>query len=388
MTTSQSLDALIARQTFVLSTSGTGDPLVTDLRRFLLENGAKQVIVLRHPFQENARLALHFRETHLDDGSVKIKQFIRPHRPPLSFPLDLTIPIGTRDPIRCWFGFTNLSAAHAFIRLAKAPIHVCAWYIDYVPDRFGRRSLSTTAYERLDKWLDSRIDLRIELTEATAKLRSERIGSCIAKIAIGPIGQWIDEKSNLSVERWRGQDLVYLGGITERLGAHLLVPILLELTQLGWKGKAQIIGSGDSSEMVSDALEFHGLASRAIMHGYIKDRAKVEELLRQSTVAVAPYAPLPGIFTETTDSAKLKAYAGASLPIITTPVTLNCRELELCGAAKIVDFDAALFAKSVMQIFGDYDLWLSMAMASHRYAQGFDWNEIFLHIFNRLASEL
>ena len=107
-----SISSFVSGGTFVLSTSGTGDPLVVDLKKFLLDNGAKLVLVIRHPFEETSRIGIHSCEYTDNAGVVTIKSFRRPNFIPFSYPLDLTVPVGITEEIRCWFGFTNLSAAH------------------------------------------------------------------------------------------------------------------------------------------------------------------------------------------------------------------------------------------------------------------------------------
>ncbi len=387
MKNSSTAEQFIRDGTFVLSTSGTGDPLVRDLRRFLLERHASTVIVIRHPFDVRTWRGVHVRETYLSTGEVRTDTFIRPSLPPYSYLFDLTIPVGTKDSISAWFGFTNLSALHGFLRLRNRPLNVCAWYIDFVEKRFGRRSLATVAYEGLDRLLDKRLTIRIELTEQTAKLRSERIGSQRAPVVLGPIGQWIpDNASSLdySGDRLKRQHVVYLGGINKRLGADLLVPIFANLIDMGWTGKGTVIGSGEELGNVQRQLQLAGLEGRVQLTGYIEDRDYVEQILKDSTVAIAPYLPDPAAFTATTDSAKLKAYSGAGLPIVMTGVTVNADELARAGAASIVEYDPQRFAEEILRISNSRSSWEMMHERAISYSKNFDWNAIFERVFDGL----
>ena len=372
--------------TFVLSTSGTGDPLVVDLRKFLLDNGAKLVLVIRHPFEETSRIGIHSCEYTDNAGRVTIKNYRRPNFFPFSYPLDLTVPVVIAEEIRCWFGFTNLSAAHGSLLFRNKPSSVCAWYIDYLPSRFGKFSLATFVYEHLDNWLDKRIKLRVELTSQSAELRTKRIKSNRANVVIGPIGQWKINSGKPEISRLQSQKIVYLGGLNERLGAGLLPDVFNHLSVGGWKGQADIIGTGDLIDKTRDAINTLGLEKQVIFHGYINDREHVETILKSAAVAIAPYAPIPGVFTETTDSAKLKAYAGAGLPMVTTNVIVNSQQLEDCGAAVVSEYFAPAVAAAVKNILENESIWTAMSKASLMYASQFEWTTIFCTVIKGLIT--
>ena len=377
-----SVSSFVSGGTFVLSTSGTGDPLVVDLKKFLLDNGAKLVLVIRHPFEETSRIGIHSCEYTDNAGVVTVKSFRRPNFIPFSYPLDLTVPVGITEEIRCWFGFTNLSAAHGAILFRKKPVNLCAWYIDFLPSRFGKLSPITFVYEHLDRWLDKKIDLRVELTAETAELRSKRIKSNKANVVIGPIGQWKENSGKPLPTRWQSQQIVYLGGLNERLGAEILPEVFSQLSKDGWRGQGHIVGTGNLFDETKDAINKLGLGEKIFFHGYVKDREFVETILKSGSVAIAPYKPIPGVFTETTDSAKLKAYAGAGLPIVTTNVTVNSQQLESCGAAAIADFTAHAFSDAITKILENQSLWSAMSQASLKYVDQFDWNAIFANVIN------
>ena len=63
---------LVNNSTFVLDTVGTGDPLFYDLSKYLIEHGAKKVILFRHPFEETKRLGVHPGTVHryVSNGSL------------------------------------------------------------------------------------------------------------------------------------------------------------------------------------------------------------------------------------------------------------------------------------------------------------------------------
>jgi glycosyltransferase involved in cell wall biosynthesis len=292
----------------------------------------------------------------------------------------LTVPVGIKEEIKCWFGFTNLSAAHGALLFRNKPSSVCAWYIYYLPSRFGKFSLATFVYEHLDNWLDKRINLRVELTSQSAELRSTRIKSNRANVVIGPIGQWKINSGKPEISRFQSQQIVYLGGLNERLGAEILPEVFFQLSKSGWRGQAHIVGAGNLLNETKDAINNLGLEEQVIFHGYVQDREFVETILKLGAVAIAPYKPIPGVFTETTDSAKLKAYAGAGLPTVTTNVTVNSQQLEVCGAAIIANFTAKEFSDAVMKIMENESLWAGMSQASLQYATRFDWNTIFTNV--------
>ena len=224
------------------------------------------------------------------------------------------------------------------------------------------------------------------MTSQTAELRSKRIKTNTANVVIGPIGQWKEKSGKTALSRLQSQQIVYLGGLNERLGAEILPDLFYNLSKAGWHGQAHLVGMGNLLDETKDAINKLGLGGQVVFHGYVKNRELVESILNSGAVAIAPYKPSLGVFTETTDSAKLKAYAGAGLPIVTTNVTVNSQQLRACGAAAITNFSAKEFSDVILNILEDKSCWTAMSQASLEYANQFEWNTIFMNVIRGLLS--
>ena len=375
---------LIKNSTFVLDTVGTGDPLFYDLSRYLLEHGAKKIILFRHPFEEDKRMGFHLKEI-ITANTKTSTLYKRPIWEPWSYPLNLSIPLGAKDQISCWFGFNNLSSLRGTLYGTKRIRQICSWYIDYVPDRFGRNTLPTFLYNRLDKHLDKKINLRVELTQSTADLRTQKSGLREAAVAIAPIGQWIEREPLGNQERYCNQDIVYLGGLNERLGGEILIDYLEACRDLGWVGNAYLIGSGTLLEPIRKQIDYRNLRSRVNALGYVEDRTRVEKILQKCAIAVAPYKPSEDNFSATTDSAKLKSYAAAGLPIVMTGVPVNSGELLNSKVALVCAYDVHELAKNTMKILNSPETWDQMNGAAIQYIEKYDWNLIFGEVMSRLG---
>lgn len=374
----------VRNSTFVLDTVGTGDPLFYDLSKYLLEHGAKKVILFRHPFEENKRMGVHLREVITVDTRIKT-EYLRPNLEPWSYPLNLTIPLGATEEISCWFGFNNLSTLRGVFYGRKKIRKVCSWYIDFVPERFGKKTIPTIVYEKLDRYLDKKIDVRVELTQNTANLRAQNTGLTEAPVVIAPIGQWIDKHHNRNVERFRNQDIAYLGGLNERLGGEVLVAYLQACLKLGWTGNAYVIGSGPLLDLIRKQVQERRLELRINILGYVEDRMTVEKILGQCAIGVAPYKPDEHNFSATTDSAKLKSYASSGLPIVMTGVPVNSIELQTSQVASICKYDVQDLASTTMTILNHQETWSRMNSAAIEYIAKYDWNHIFAKVMSNLG---
>ena len=105
-----------------------------------------------------------------------------------------------------------------------------------------------------------------------------------------------------------------------------------------------------------------------------------------SAVGVALYAPELADFTYYSDPGKIKLYLACGLPVITTAVSHNARELEEAGCGFVVEYEPRKVAKLLIQVLRDPERLRVYAENARRYAKQFDWGTIFAANLQRVLN--
>ena len=373
--------ARIDESTFAIVSNGHVDGPAQALRDHLVQRGARRVTTVLHPLGAD------------DDGLHEVAVFERgtagslrrvrlPSRPPLSYPLDLLVP--ARAPrADAWFGFNALACARGLVpRRAGTVVY---WCVDYVDDRFGTGHV-TRAFNAVDGFCCRRADARFELSEEARAARSARHGGDrLAPAHVVPMGAWLER---MPVTPERGHDarrVAFLGHLVERQGVSVLLAALAGLAERGANVTADVVGRGPLEQALRDEAAELGLGESVTFHGFVPRHEDVERILAAASVGVAPYEA--GSFTQYADPGKLKAYLAAGLPIVTTTVPPNARELEEAGAAVLVDGSPAGIADAIERLLDTPEEWRTRREAALAVARRYDWSVILDDALGRVGFE-
>jgi glycosyltransferase involved in cell wall biosynthesis len=341
--------------TVAIVSNGFADGPAQALRDYLVAQGA-EVTTIFHPLTPEQGTT-HVITRYAGGERVAERRMRIPLRAPASFAIDPFVPL-LPPRVDVWFGFNPLACARGLVARAD---RVVLWSVDFVPDRFGRGTVATRIYDRVDRLCCLRADARVELTEAARDARNRRHGLGDAPAHVVPMGAWLDRvptTSDVSFERGR---VVFLGHLVERQGVATL------LDALGGR-PADVIGTGPLEG------ELRARGGNATFHGYVADHREVERLLSEGAVAVAPYRQTADTFTRYADPGKLKAYLAAGLPIVLTDVPPNARELERDAGAEVVADDPTAIRAAVERVLASRSEWTGRREAALAYARRFDWN--------------
>ncbi|MEK7059521.1 MAG: glycosyltransferase [Patescibacteria group bacterium] len=375
----------ISQSTFTIVANGFADGPAQPLRDYLLEHKAKKVIMVNHPLVAEGSNK-HLVTTYEKGKLVSQKKYALPNRPPYTFGLDPFVPLKLPDST-AWFGFNNLATLRGLRRKKRGKVQlVYYWAVDFVPNRFGNNPL-TKIYNKVDKNVSTNADARIELAQAAVKLRADYLGLDTNKMAptlTVPMGTWLDRTPKAKDTAWQRKKIVYLGHLVERQGVATLVKALGIIMKQDPDVTADIVGGGPLLDDLKALAKELGIAKCVTFHGFVKEHQDVEAILASGTVAAAPYVKDETSFTQFADPGKLKAYLGASLPIVLTDVPPNAHELEKAGAAIIVKDSPQAVADGLSSLLSDQAKWNKAHKAAAKLAQEFDWN----HLLGRALAEL
>ena len=342
--------------TLAIVSNGFADGPAQALRDYLVANGADVVTVFHPLTREQGRT--HVVATYAGGALVSERGVRLPLRPTASFALDPFVPLRP-PPVDVWFGFNPLACARGLVARTG---RVVLWSVDFVPDRFGRGTLATRIYDRLDRLCCLRADARIELSAAARDARNRRHGLGEAPALVVPMGAWIDRVPTTTMDGFREGRVVFLGHLVERQGVHTLLSAL--------EGRpADVVGTGPlETELRARA------PANVTFHGYVPDHREVERILARAAVAVAPYAQTDETFSRYADPGKLKAYLAAGLPVVLTNVPPNAQELATEAGAEIVADDPRAIANAIRHALASAGQWQTRREAALAYARRYDWN--------------
>jgi glycosyltransferase involved in cell wall biosynthesis len=364
--------------TVAIVSNGFADGPAQALRDYLVARD-ERVVTVFHPLTPEQgtshRVATYAGGAQTDERAVRL-----PLRPPASFVLDPLVPL-LPPKVDAWFGFNPLACARGLIarRVGRAG-RVFLWSVDFVPDRFGRGTLATRVYDRLDGLCCRRADARIELSEAARDARNRRhdLPPEAARAHVVPMGAWLDRVPTTKPDGFRHRRVVFLGHLVVRQGVDTLLEALTRVDDVA----ADVIGTGPLETELRRRAEDGGLD--VTFHGYVEDHREVERLLSASAVAVAPYRQSDDTFTRYADPGKLKAYLAAGLPVVLTQVPPNARELAAEAGAEVVADDAAAIADGISRALASPDDWRARREAALAYARRFDWNVLLAGLLAKL----
>ncbi len=360
--------------TFTIAGNGFADGPSQALRDYLLQHNAKRVITVSHP------LVAEGPNTHVvttyQDGKVSERAVRLPNKPPYTYLLDPLAPLRLpKDDV--WFGFNNLACLRGLARKKVGRTKmVVYWAVDFVPDRFGA-GIATKGYDKVDSFVAKKADFRVEVSQAALDARTKRLGlekKTSAKGLVIPMGAWLKSTPKATSKSWQKQIAVYMGHLVERQGVTTFVEAINILIQKGRKVKAEVIGGGPMLDDLKNQAKKLGLEKVIIFHGFIKSHKEVEKMLSKCTVAAAPYQVDPSNFTQFADPGKLKAYMGASLPIVVTAVPPNVNELVEAGVARAVEDNPRSVADGLEFFLRNEKRWTKAHESSSKKAKEFDWD--------------
>jgi glycosyltransferase involved in cell wall biosynthesis len=359
-------------RSFAIASNGVGYGPAEALTDYLVERGHR-VVAVAHPLTREQ--GTRHRVAEYAEGELVRKRSIRvPLRPPLSFIADPLVPL--RVPrVDAWFGFNPLACARGLVarrrgRAGKAIL----WSVDFVPDRFGKTPL-TNLYNILDRFCCTHADARIELSDAAqaARDRHHRLGPEAPPAVVVPMGAWLDRTPQVPSDGLERRRVVFLGHLVPRQGVSLLLEAIAQLARRNLTVEVDIVGDGPLLEELQALASRLGVDEIAHFHGFVEEQSRLEELLAEASLAVAPYRPDLDSLTRYADPGKLKAYLAAGLPTVLTDVPPNAHELAREAGAAIVPFDACALAEGIESALASPERWRRRREDALAYARRFDW---------------
>jgi len=249
-----------------------------------------------------------------------------------------------------YFGSNNLNA---FVGIVLKKMGRVRKVIFYTPDspmqRFKNKPLNNF-YHWLDKicvkkadmvWNNSKdMVLQREKKGLAKKYRKKQIEV--------PMGTY--PKKPKKIKKNDKPTIVFVGHLLKHQGAQLIIKAFPKMKKLIPNLKLIIIGDGPMKKKLKRQAEKLNLGNVKFL-GLIKDNKNVNKILRECSLAVAPYKKNSPV--RYTDSGKIKLYLGAGLPVITTSTPLISKEIKKNNCGAIINYNASELSRAVCKIVGN-----------------------------------
>ena len=349
-------------------------------RDFLLREGCDRLITVSSPLEKRSKPRSVI--SRYSNGSIS-RQTIVPHPIflPYSHSLSFLIPpIPFRHDI--WIGFNPVMTAIGALSSRRATL--VNWAIDFVPTK--GKGTSELAYRMLERFMMKRLDIQIENTFNAMNERTNATGHVPPVQLLAPIGVWGSAFAAPTQQQFMNRTVVYFGSLDGRNGSPFLVDLFRDLLQADPSIRIEVVGDGPQAPRIRTLST--SAPDRFVFHGYIENQDEINEILRRSTLAVAPYDETPGQFTSFADPQKLKYYAANSLHVLMTDVAPAARVMAEAGAATLLSASegVAKWRQIILEFLNSKDKWSRAANGSFAYSRAFDREAIYKSTFHEILT--
>ena len=269
-----------------------------------------------------------------------------------------------------------LAIAGLWLRRRRRVRRLVLYSIDYSPRRFSNPVLNRV-YHRIDRLAAQHADVVWNVSAAIGAARRARDGrAAAAPQVVVPLGTYFDRiprsSSAPSVPR-----LAFLGHLLEKQGLQLVIEALPSIRRRLPAVTLLVLGDGPYRGALERRSADLGLTRAVEFAGFIDDHREVERRLAGCTLGLAPYVPDPDSFSRFADPGKIKTYLACGLPVILTDVPPIALLVEERGAGRIVPYEPAALAETIIDYLSDPQLMERARAAAMELGAEYAWDRVF-----------
>lgn len=296
---------------------------------------------------------------------------------------------GIRDIVRydLFIGFEAINALAGIVLRNLGRAKTVVYYVsDYSPNRYKNKWFNKL-YLWLDRFAASHADF---IWDVSAAMQPARIKAGLDKEKSAPV---VHVPNALYPEQIKTEDMknieldsvVFMGTLGIENGPDLAIGAMPYILEKIPQAKLHIVGGGKDVERLNSLVKNFKVEQSVVFHGFISDRIKVSNHIRNFMVGLAPYLAIPGSARYYGDATKIRAYLAAGLPVITTFVPPLGKEVEKIGAAILVKDSKKELAKAVIRMLSDKKLYLKMKKHAIEFAKENTWENEFNKAFKAMT---
>ncbi len=296
----------------------------------------------------------------------------------------------TKQTFDLFIGVDNLNALEGLILKRLGRVGKVVYYtIDYFPTRFAQGWLNRL-YHAMDKFCVQHADetWNVSPVMVDARKKFHNVTAAIGRQYTVPIGIWFDKTKRLPIAKIDRFKLIFSGHLLPHMGVDLLLEAMPDIVKEVPSVTLDIIGGGAELERLKMLAKRLNLTRRVHFFGWVADRKRLEGLLTQAAVGVAPFnTDILDDKVKNADPGKLKDYMAAALAVVVTDAIANARELEEHRCALVVPYRKEALVRAIVRLLKDQKLLTEYRKHAADYVSRFDYNRIFsVHIDRVLAT--
>lgn len=292
----------------------------------------------------------------------------------------------TKQTFDLFIGVDNLNALEGLILKRLGRVKKVVYYtIDYFPTRFPQAWLNRL-YHAIDTFCVQHADetWNVSPVMVDARKKFHNVTQTLGRQYTVPIGIWFDKIKRRPLGNADKTKLIFSGHLVPHMGVDLLVTAMPDIVKEVPSVSLDIIGGGEELVRLKTLVQRFNLAQRVRFLGWVADRKRLEDLLTQAAVGVAPFnTNMLDEKVKNADPGKLKDYMACGLAVVVTDAIANASELEERGCALVVQYRKEALVRAIVRLLKDPKLLAEYRSNAVRYVRQFDYNRIFSKAISR-----
>lgn len=295
--------------------------------------------------------------------------------------------IRTRRKYDLFIGLESIYTSAGIFLKHLGFIKTVIYYVsDYSPNRYKSKWFNSL-YLALDRFCAKNADFIWDVSTAIQKARvkaglNEKESAPVVLVPNALFPKQIDPLPFSEIIPF---SIVYAGTLTHGNGSDIAVLAMPEILNIFPKATLHIFGSNGSDQArIKLLIQKNKLEKQVIFHGFIKDVIDITRAINKYQIGVAPYLNIKVSHRKYGDATKLRLYAGAGLPIITTAVPPLGRGLYELGAAMIVKDDPKALAQAIIELFINKKKCIKIRNESINFAKNNLWEKTYSNAFSKM----
>ncbi len=301
----------------------------------------------------------------------------------------LAAAVGAKPAYDYFIGFESVNTLAGLMLKKMGRVRRVIYYVsDYSPQRY-----TNPLFNRLYVWLDRFCCYRVDyIWDVSVAMQSARVHAGLSPAKSAPVihvPNALEKRyiRHLPVAKRIPYSLVFMGTLGYENGPDVAIEALTYILPKFPKTQLHIIGKGEGeTQRLREFAKKLSVEAHVTFHGFIPDTTAMFSLLRRYMIALAPYREVHGSVRWYGDSLKVRAYAAAGLPIITSRVPPLGRELAGLEAAVITGDNGSEVAAAIMDFFAHPKLYDKYYANVIRFAKRNTWDVTFTNAFRQMEA--
>jgi glycosyltransferase involved in cell wall biosynthesis len=294
-------------------------------------------------------------------------------------------PLKNRYKYDYFIGLECINTIAGIILKKLGKINTVIYYVlDYSPSRY--KGFFNKIYLALDRYCATHADFIWDVSKA---MQPARIASGLnekksAPVIHVPIGIYPQQIISTPTRQRISFSLVYMGTLGKESGPDLAIESIPTILKKFPKTTLHIVGGGQKNlERLKALTKSLKIESKVIFHGYVVNNIDMAKILSRCYIALAPYRDFPESIRKYADASKMRSYAAAGLPIITTAIPPLGKDLQEFGGSIIVPDNKEGLAEAIIALFLNFKLYAKMQKAVIKFSKENTWNNEFYKAFSK-----